>query len=117
FEKKDAKDLEFDFRQASEQFSIIGSDTVSVIVPLEPEAIQLVDQLRWAEFPRSVARNLQSYSVNIYRHEFNQLYDEGRVTIEQDRFPILLNPKVDYDLETGLMIQGVSGGDAIIFDS
>jgi len=117
FEKIGVKDLEFDFRQASVEFSIIGDDTISVIVPLEPEAIQLVDQLRQTEFPKSLARKLQVYSVNIYRHEFNQLYKEGRITIEQERFPVLVNPTVDYDLETGLVVQGVPSGEAIFFDS
>ena len=117
FEKTGAKDLEFDFRQASDKFSIIGEDTVSIIVPLEPEAIQLTNQLRWTDFSRALTRKLQSYSVNIYRHEFNQLYEEGRVTIEQERFPILVNPAVDYDPEMGLVLQKVSSGEAIFFDS
>jgi CRISPR-associated endonuclease/helicase Cas3 len=73
FEKQGVKDLEFDFRKASGDFSIIGDETVSVIVPIENEAIALLDQLRWSDFPRSIARKLQEYSVNIYRHEFNQL--------------------------------------------
>jgi len=117
FEKTGAKDLEFDFRQASDEFGIIGDDTISIIVPLEPEAIQLVEQLRWTEFPRSLARKLQAYSVNIYRHEFNQLFEEGRVTIEQERFPILVNPTVDYDPDTGLVVQEIPSGEAIFFDS
>jgi len=117
FEKRGVKDIEFDFRKASEEFSIIGDDTISIIVPVEPEAIQLVDQLRWTKFPMSLARKLQAYSVNVYHHEFNQLSKEGRIRIEQERFPILNNPTDDYDPETGLVIQEVSSGEAIFFDS
>ncbi len=117
FEKPGAKDLEFDFRKASEDFNIIGDDTISVIVPLESGAQQLVEQLRWTEFPWSVARKLQAYSVSIYRHEFNQLYQEGRVTIEKERYPILINPENDYDQATGLKVQQVPSGEAIFFDS
>lgn len=117
FEKEGVKDLEFDFRKASEDFSIIGDETISVIVPIETEAITLLDQLRWSDYPQSLARKLQSYSVNIYRHEFNQLIKEGRITIEQDRFPVLVNPQANYDDETGLKIQETAGGDALFFDS
>jgi hypothetical protein len=86
-------------------------------VPIENEAIALLDQLRWSDFPRSIARKLQAYSVNIYRHEFNQLLKEGRITIEQDRFPVLVDPLANYDKETGLKIQEVASGEALFYDS
>lgn len=117
FENKGARDLEFDFRKASEDFKIIGDETVSVIVPLEPEADHLVQQLKWTEYPQALARKLQYYSVNIYHHEFNQLFSEGRITIEQERFPVLVNPASDYDPKTGLMLQSVSSGEAIFLES
>lgn len=117
FEKQGVKDLEFDFRKASEEFSIIGDDTISVIVAIEPEAITLLDQLRWSDYLQSLARKLQSYSVNIYRHEFNQLIKEGRIIIEQDRFPVLVNPHANYDDETGLKMQEAAGGVALFYDS
>lgn len=117
FEKQGVSDLEFDFRKASEDFSIIGDDTISVIVANEPEAITLLDQLRQSDYPQSLARKLQAYSVNIYRHEFNQLIKEGRITIEQDRFPVLVNPQANYDDETGLKIQESAGGVALFYDS
>ncbi len=117
FEKQGVKDLEFDFRKASEDFSILGDETISVIVPIETEAIKLLDQLRRSDYPRSIARSLQAYSVNIYRHEFDHLLSEGRITIEQDRFPVLVNPQENYDDETGLKFQEAAGGDALVLDS
>ena len=117
FEKKGARDLEFDFRKASEDFNIIGDSTVSVIVPIEPETIHLVQQLKWTEYPQALARKLQFYSVNIYRHEFNQLLAEGRIVIEQERFPVLINPASDYDPKTGLLLKSVPSGEAIFLES
>lgn len=117
FEKQGVKDLEFDFRKASDAFSIIGDETISVIIAIEPEAIELLDQLKWTKYPQSIARKLQAYSVNIYRNEYNILSKGGNIDIIQDRFPVLVNPQSSYDKDTGLKVQEPAWGDAIFYDS
>lgn len=117
FEKPGTRDAAFDFRTAAERFSLIGSDTVSIIIPFEDEIKRLVVSLRKSALPVNLLRKLQVYSVNVYKNEFDLLCKSGKVEVINDLYPVLLDPLDNYSEEIGLIIPTTGGGDAIFFDS
>lgn len=116
FEKPPSRLPSFDFRTASECFKIIGSDTIGVIVPRDPEARKLLEKLPWIQSPGALLRKLQIYTVNIYRNEFLLLVEAGKIDMINKTIPVLLNPEANYHPSLGLSIPANTGGDAL-FDS
>jgi CRISPR-associated endonuclease/helicase Cas3 len=112
----------FNFKTAAERFRLIDSDTVSVVIPYNDEAKQLIDELRAPHYTpylatilRKLQRNLQMYTVNIYESEFRKLQSKGAIETYHERFHILSNIGL-YDKQTGIDIPAEAGGDAIFID-
>lgn len=116
FEKINSREPNFDFATAADRFKLIGDDTIPIIIPLEDPARQILHALRYAQHPGELLRRIQNYSVNVYRHEFHQLFASGKIEMIQDQFPVLLNPEEDYDEHLGLLLSSVSSGDALFYD-
>jgi CRISPR-associated endonuclease/helicase Cas3 len=95
---------DFPFRQVAEKFRLIESDMVPVIVPWDKKAEKFVKSLEYAEFPGSVLRRLQHYTVQIYPHEFAQLHTTGTIQMIQDRYPALISLVPFYRQDCGLNI-------------
>lgn len=117
FEKPGSRRPSFDFRTAAERFKMIESDTIGIIVPADPVAKDLLQNLKWAENTGSILRKLQTFTVNVYLNEFKSLCDSGKVEVLNKHIPVLINPKEDYHESLGLNIPASSGGDAIFYDS
>ncbi|WP_320056009.1 CRISPR-associated helicase Cas3' [Desulfuromonas thiophila] len=98
------RDFYFPFRTVAENFRFIEDETVGVIIPLEPEAEALVRQLRYTEFPRTVLRKLQTYSVAVRSNEFIALNTAGALELVDGQFPVLRNLSA-YKGTIGLYIQ------------
>ena len=85
------KELYFPFKEAAEAFRFIEEENIGVIMPIEPEAEKLVQELRFAELPRATVRKLQQYSVAVRSRDLAVLRAAGAVEMVHDRFPVLRN--------------------------
>lgn len=113
--KKTAKSLDFPFAEISDAFQLIETPTVSVIVPYKNEEKEaneidiktLLDELRFSDYPNSVIRKLQPYTVSLYEHEFDQIKSNGGIkTIgNEDVFFYLSDMEVFYSESTGIILK------------
>lgn len=97
------KDLLFPFKQIAEEFRFIKDEGSAVIVPKEAEAEELIRQLRFTEFPRSVLRKLQQYSVTVRSRDLARLLSDGAVEMIRDSCPVLRNMAA-YSDDVGLCV-------------
>ena len=95
------RDLYFPFREVAEEFRFIEDDSIGVIIPIEPEAQELVRELRYTEFPRTTLRKLQQYCVAVRAREFAAL---NAVEMVRGEYPVLNNPAA-YRESVGLCVE------------
>lgn len=85
----------FEFREAAREFRMIESRMEPVIVPINPQAVELVDQLRKPEVSSgALARKLQTYVVQVPQQQRALLIANGHVAFERpdlrgDQFAVL----------------------------
>ena len=96
-----ASDLSFPFRQICEDFRFIENLMDSLIIPYDTRARRLARKLRCSEHPSGLARKLQRYTVQVYRHTLARLCSAGVVEVVGDRFHILTNESI-YQNDLGL---------------
>lgn len=99
------RELYFPFREIAGDFRFIEDDTVGIIVPVEPDAQELVLGLRHTEFPRTILRKLQQYSVALRSREFMTLDRAGSIEMVRGEFPVLRNLAAYRD-DIGICIEG-----------
>lgn len=92
----------FPFRTISEKFRFIKKDTKPVIIPFDDKARSLIAMLDHVDYPLSIGRRLQPYTVNIYPREWNGLYTQGSLKVMAGLFPVLEND-ILYSQEIGLI--------------
>jgi CRISPR-associated endonuclease/helicase Cas3 len=105
----------FDFARAGEAFRLIDAPTVPVVVPYDDVAQDLLEELRYSQYPAGLARRLQRYTVSIYQRECDALTAKGAIDTYHDLYSVL-NDMGYYDPETGLALLTDQGGEAIFFD-
>ena len=105
----------FEFARAAENFRIIENPTVAVIVPFDEHANDLLQQVKFSTYPASYVRRLQSYTVNLYPREFENLQAKGVIETYQEMY-FVLNDLNYYDRQTGIVLPTDQGGEAIFFD-
>jgi CRISPR-associated endonuclease/helicase Cas3 len=99
---------DFSYRSVAEKFQMIESGMVPVIIPRDDEARKAVGKLSVAQIPSGViARDLQTYIVQIPPRARNRLIDCGRVAFAEprlrlDQFAVLVDPEL-YREDTGLL--------------
>jgi CRISPR-associated endonuclease/helicase Cas3 len=98
-----SKELHFPFKEAAKLFRFIEDESVGIIVAKEIEAIELIQELRYTEFPRSTIRKLQQYSVAVRSKDLALLLNSGAVEMITNEYPVLCNEDA-YDAEVGLCI-------------
>lgn len=110
--------IEFEFKKAAEEFRIIDNNTVSVVIPYNEEAKNLIERARNHPYPFTFARQLQMYTVNIYEKEFENLQSKGVIETVNDTYQVLIEKSMQefYNEKTGLVLPADAGGDAIFFD-
>jgi CRISPR-associated endonuclease/helicase Cas3 len=113
-----ANRIDFDFRTAAENFKLIDQNSVSIIIPFDDTARELVERLPFVLYPVRILRQLQVYTVNIYEREFENLQSKGVIQTISDTYHVLDETCMNawYDPETGLTLADSPGGDAIFFD-
>lgn len=110
--------IEFEFKKAAEEFRLIDNNTVSVVIPYNEEAKNLIERARNHPYPFTFARQLQMFTVNIYEKEFEKLQSKGVIETVNDTYQVLTEKSMDefYNEKTGLVLPADAGGDAIFFD-
>lgn len=68
---------EFYFADIARDFKIIEDNTKAIVIPFDKQALELIDQLKYADYYKTVLRKLQPYTVNIYEPEYNNLLATG----------------------------------------
>jgi len=81
----------FPFRTIGEQFRLIEDVTKPIIVPYDRPAEELLQAVRSFDFPSSLARKLQRFTVQVYPRVSDSLVNAGAVEILHDRYPVLAN--------------------------
>ncbi len=98
-------ELYWPFKEAAQAFRFIEEETVGIIVATEPEARNLVQGLRYKEFPRGVLRKLQQYTVGVRERDYKALDTAGALEMIHGDFPLLANESV-YRNDVGLCVDG-----------
>ena len=55
-------------------FEMIKTATLPIIIAIEDEAVELVKQLGFSDYPGSILRKLQQYSVQIYPYQLDEIH-------------------------------------------
>lgn len=99
---KDSKDdLSFQFAEIAQEFHMIDRATVSVVVPWDEHAEELMENVARHPFPASKARSLQPYVVQVYQYELAALEKERVVKTVGD-FMKFVTDRNYYDWRFGL---------------
>lgn len=108
---------QFMYQTAAQRFQIIEDTTKSIIIPYNQEARELIEQLKDTDFPKTVLRKLQPYTVSIYENEFNNLSAKGVILTIAEYYPVLEQSAFDevYDPHRGLILAGAPGGEGLFF--
>jgi len=72
-----SEDGRFNFKRVADVFRIIETPNVTVIVPYDDKALSWVEDLKNTDYPFSVLRKLQPYTVSIFKSEFDRLASKG----------------------------------------
>lgn len=115
---KGSSRIDFEFEKAAEHFKLIDQNTVTIIVPYDDTAVELIRELQLTLFPTKVLRRLQTYTVNVYEREFQNLQSKGVIQTIANSYHVLDETHMQswYHPETGLILAEDGGGDAIFFD-
>ncbi|MEG0972249.1 MAG: CRISPR-associated helicase Cas3' [Lachnospiraceae bacterium] len=103
--------LDFPFREVAEKFRLIPENTVAVIIPYETpemEVMKLLDTLRYGGPRRRILQSLQSYTVNIYESQFDQLFGAGKLDVIQESI-FVLRDRECYNMDKGLELNLENG--------
>lgn len=98
-------------RTVAARFQIISEDTCTVYIPTG-ENRELIRRLWEGQRSRSLFRKLGQDAVNVYRTQFQQLYQAGHLKPLGPDMAILLNPEQNYSQQTGVLVEAI-GGDSI----
>ena len=96
-----AATLNFPFASVAKRFHLIEQETYTVFIAKDPCPMSCEKELRQGEYSRQLMREVSHYCVNIYRKEFQNLYDAGSIEILFDGFAILTDIDL-YDEKCGL---------------
>ncbi len=95
--------LDFEFKQIADEFKIIDDNTYPIIIQYNEKAKKLIEKLRVEEFHSKTLRSLQPYTVNVYKKEYNNLLESGRLKLVANEFAVLADEN-SYNNETGINI-------------
>lgn len=109
---KGTRRIDFEFEEAAKKFKLIDQNTVAIIIPYDDNARKLIDDLEHAPSPFKVLRELQTYTVNVYEYEFQNLRGIGAINTVADSYHVL--NAGHYNQETGLALVDDGGGHGIL---
>lgn len=100
FEER-AKELAFSFKKTAKDYKLID-ETESLIIPYNDDAIKLIENLKYSEYPNAIARKLQKYTISIHRNKLDELTAEGVIININNQFMVLACTEGFYDKNLGL---------------
>ena len=75
----------YNFDTVAKKFKLIDTNTVTILIPKEEEAKELLSEVRYKGYTKSLMRKVGQYSVNVYENTFEKLYGAGMVrTVSED---------------------------------
>ena len=90
---------DFPFKTIAETFQFIKDCSKPVIIPFDDMARELIQSFDYSQFPRSLARKLQKYTVSIPPFQWQRLLAAGALVVKADLFPVLTDEgKYNYDV-------------------
>jgi len=113
----DDSDGKFKFETAARKFQVIEDVTETVIILFNEEAKNLIEELKYTQYPSSTLRKLQPYTVSIYQGEFEVLSSKGVILTIAEEYAVL-NPEhltEYYSCDRGLLVPESGGGDGLFF--
>lgn len=102
FEEK-ANVFGFNFEKTSTDYKLI-EESETLIIPYDEVAENLINELKFSEYPNSCIRKLQKYSISIHSSRLEQLKSKGGLTVINSRFNVLSTKDGFYDETTGLVL-------------
>lgn len=101
----------YNFDTVAKEFKLIDTNTVTVLIPKEEEARELLSEVRYKGYTKSLMREVGQYSVNVYENTFKKLYGAGMVRAVSEDITDLyeLCSKDAYSEECGLRLDVESG--------
>ncbi|WP_373844791.1 CRISPR-associated helicase Cas3' [Clostridium sp.] len=100
FEER-AKELAFLFKKTAKDYKLID-ETESLIIPYNDDANKLIQSLKYSEYPNTIARKLQKYTINIHKNKLDELTAEGVIININNQFMVLAYREGFYDKRLGL---------------
>ena len=67
----------YNFSTASKKFKLIDEHTVTIFIPQEEDAKQLLKEIRYKGYTKSLMRKAGQYSVNVYTGNYDKLAASG----------------------------------------
>lgn len=115
--EKGIPSFNFPFAAAAKEFHIIESQTKTILIDKEPEAMEIVERLRRGEHSRELFRAAGQYCVSIYENDFDNLDGAGMLDalctgIDTDFY--ILRDKGPYTDDRGLTVRA-ERGDALLW--
>lgn len=102
--KPDQQECGIYFRTAANKFHIIDESQQKTVLVRYGEGEGLIDLLKSRGPDRWLMRKLQRYTVNVYNHDFDQLYRRGAVEEVYSKI-YALTTNLDYSEDTGLLVE------------
>ncbi|MDR0484163.1 MAG: CRISPR-associated helicase Cas3' [Alphaproteobacteria bacterium] len=105
-EDLDEKDIiekckEYEFKKVADNFKLIEDNKVNIIIPYNDKAIELIEQLKYTEFPKSLLKQLQPFTVSVYENHYLELIKRGSI---KDIFLNNENIFKNNNLEKGIIV-------------
>ncbi|MCD8098678.1 MAG: CRISPR-associated helicase Cas3' [Lachnospiraceae bacterium] len=105
--QKGWKGVQFPFATVAKEFVLIESPTKTVYLPID-EGAGLCEQLQSGQKSRTLYRKLGPYSVEVYKEQYEALYQAGALNPVDERSAVLTS-LTWYDRETGLKSDAQGG--------
>jgi CRISPR-associated endonuclease/helicase Cas3 len=108
----DKDGIQIPFEAVAQEFHLIENNTTMVIIPLEPEAVELLKELEYKKSEnlnyKMTIRKLGMYSVNVFSNQTDEMIKNG---VYYEILPgIMVLQRLDlYDEDMGLMKWGQEG--------
>lgn len=93
------------FKKYAEDFNIIETNTVSIVIPETEECRDIFSSLKWVESIMSVSRKVQKYTCSVYENEFNILKSQNAIEDYETGIWFLTNMDY-YTQDTGITFEG-----------
>ncbi|TYA11240.1 CRISPR-associated helicase Cas3' [Paenibacillus faecis] len=104
-----AKQCSFQFREISEKYKFIETEMVPIVIPYDCRAVMLLNELKTSLYPVRFNRELQRYTVSVYRNQFERLREASRIGTLHDTIHYLTSMKGGIDGEIHDLYSNKSG--------